>query len=131
MIKNGLYAQYDGKEYAAAKMDAGHVKLIDPGEVPNEDFTPTPYGNFIKIVGIGELDSLTLIKSYAVCGSERFEIISADEDGYMAATSDAALAERWHMKRVDRGDFRGRIPTGEVQRIEEDRTKVKENGKAD
>ncbi len=125
MIKNGLYAIYDGREYPAAKVAAGHIKLIYTGDKPPSGFEKTLYGNYVKTVKASDVTRLEIVKSYAVVDGQKLEIVSEDGDMLTVGTSNEEIAKRFHMEKLDRHDYRMELRMQDAQDIIEQCTVAK------
>ena len=119
-----MYAVYEDAEYAAAKTDATHVKLIYHGLTPPAGFTSTPYGNYVKTVAIDQVSGLFLIKSNALYKGHLLEIASEANGCFQLAISDKQLAQQLGAQKVDRHDYRITVKQSDVAGIREERRDI-------
>ena len=122
LVRIGMYATYNGKDYKAAKVNDELYKLIDDGTQTSLGFKVSEFAPlvYIKIVQRPDLDRVYIVKTYADFQGERLEVAEDNNDTLMLATSDARVAQRLGMDKIDRYDYRLKVCKGEVLRIIEE-----------
>ncbi len=115
-IRSGLYAVLNGKEYRAAKLASGIYRLMS-GSDADEGFQMGDYGVFVRDVRLEELESVYIVKSYALFMEREFEIESDDERQIVISTSDEGTAACLKMDKIDRCDYRLSIPKSSADTV--------------
>ena len=122
MVRIGMYATYNGKEYKAAKLNSELYKLIDDGTEPSDGFARSEFAPqaYVKTVQRNDLTGVYIVKTYADFQGERLEVAEDNDDTVTIATSDARVAQRLGMDKLDRYDYRLKVCKSEVMRFVEE-----------
>ena len=121
MVRIGMYAIYQGKEYKAARVNGELYKLIADGIEPEAGFVRSEFALVgVKTVHLQDLDRVYVVKTYADFRGERLEVVEESDDTVTVATSDASIAVRLGLKKLDRLDYRLKVNKSEVLRFVEE-----------
>ena len=121
MIRNGKYAQYNGKEYELLEdMDDNFIIVTENKNLIDSTFEDIYHtGVYSKIVDLSELDEIYKIATYGKVNEERISIIKEKNGEYLVGTSDCKIGEKLNLERVDKYGYEGWLSSNLVQIIEE------------
>lgn len=119
MLRNGLYALYDGVLYEAGTKDDKTVILLSSEAL--DGFLPSPYkeGIYRKEVEKTDLASLSVIKTYCDLDGFPLEVIEDGDEGYLLFTSSCQAAKALGFTRLDRMEFKKSVKKEEVPKLYE------------
>lgn len=121
MMRSGMYAAYKGGEYKAARVDGELYKLIADDIEPAAGFVRSEFAPaYVKTVHRQDLERIYIIKTFADFQGDRLEVAEENGDIVTLATSDASIAEKFGMSKIDRHDYRLKIAKSEVTRFVEE-----------
>ena len=121
MIRNGKYAQYNGKEYELLEdMDDNFIIVTENKNLIDRTFEDTYHtGVYSKIVDLSDLDEIYKITTYGKVNEERISIIKEKNGEYLVGTNDCKIGEKLKLERVDKYGYEGWLSSNLVQIIEE------------
>jgi hypothetical protein len=114
-MRFGLYGEWRGCTYVAAKLPEGGFKLISDRQTPG--FRRTEYGNYVHEVE--RVERLYTVNCRVRYGGEWF-CASPVRSGVLIATSDAGLARKLGFRQAERGEWEKTIPESDVEGVKEE-----------
>ncbi|MGG0486729.1 hypothetical protein ABEY65_25565 [Priestia aryabhattai] len=113
MIRKGLYAAYNERDYECYETENGCVKLIsyDKGDVAN-GFIPYNDTTFIKEVPRDAVEEVFFVAPYATYQNETFGVSAASDGRVLLTTSEKEKADKYHFQRTDKYLYEKRVVKG-------------------
>ncbi|MBX9994711.1 MULTISPECIES: hypothetical protein [Priestia] len=119
MIRKGLYAAYNERDYECYETENGGVKLIsyDKGDVAN-GFIPYNDTTFTKEVPRDAVEEVFFIAPYATYQNETFGVSDASNHRVLLTTSEKEKADKYHFQRTDKYLYEKHVLREEVKLME-------------
>ncbi len=119
MIRKGLYAAYNERDYECYETENGCVKLIsyDKGDVAN-GFIPYNDTTFTKEVPRDAVEEVFFVAPYATYRNETFGVSAASDGQVLLTTSEKEKADKYHFQQTDKYLYEKRVLKEEVKLTE-------------
>ncbi|USL40129.1 hypothetical protein [Priestia megaterium] len=119
MIRKGLFAAYNERDYECYETENGCVKLIsyDKGDVAN-GFIPYNDTTFTKEVPRESVEEVFFVAPYATYQNATFGVSDASDSRVLLTTSEKEKADKHNFQRTDKYLYEKHVLREEVKLME-------------